>query len=174
MKIHLQPFTIEDTETLSKWIEDEKSLFQFAGDIFRFPITNAQIQEYLADFNRYVYKVFISNKVVGHAEIYLDAEQSAKLCRILIGDPAMRGKGIGKLVISQLLTIAFTEFEVLKVHLNVYDWNTNAIRCYEKVGLQINPNNVNHINFKGDTWTTINMMIDKANWLERYHKEQIG
>ena len=119
MKIHLQPFTIEDTETLSKWIEDEKSLFQFAGDIFRFPITNAQIQEYLADFNRYVYKVFISNKVVGHAEIYLDAEQSAKLCRILIGDPAMRGKGIGKLVISQLLTIAFTEFEVLKVHLNV-------------------------------------------------------
>ncbi|WP_131667475.1 GNAT family N-acetyltransferase [Psychrobacter pygoscelis] len=174
MKINLQPFNIDDTEKLSQWIEDERSLIQFSGGIFTFPITRSQIQEYLADTKRHVYKVLISRKVVGHAEIYLDEAQSAKLCRILVGDPDMRGKGIGQLIIFRLLTIAFTEFNVQRVHLNVYDWNTTAIKCYEKVGLQINPGKSTHIPFRNDSWTAINMVIDKAGWQERRHKEKIG
>ena len=174
MKINLQPFNRDDTEKLSQWVEDERSLLQFSGGIFTFPITRSQIQQYLADSNRHVYKVLISKKAVGHAEIYLDEAQSAKLCRILVGDPDMRGKGIGQLIIFHLLTIAFSEFNVQRVHLNVYDWNTAAIKCYEKVGLQINPGKNTQVQFRNDTWTAINMMIDKAGWQERHHKEKIG
>ena len=60
-------------------------------------------------------------------------------CKIdkLLVDPSHRGKGLCPQVINKLLTYAFDKLPVHTVELNVFDWNTAGIRCYERSGFSV-------------------------------------
>lgn len=173
--IYLEPFTPDDYHSLNSWIRTEHELIQFSGGIFKYPIDKEQIKKYLDDGLRHSFKVICTESsdngllntqiIIGMAEIYCEDNQTAKLCRILIGHPDMRGKGLGKEIIRLLLKKSFEDMACEYVHLNVYDWNTGAIKCYEQVGFTKNPLiNQHHIMVDGKQWTTINMSIDKPRW----------
>ena len=163
--IRLEPFAKTDFNKLISWIDSEEDLVQFAGPIFKFPLSEKQLEKYLEDKNRFAFKVIDteSEQIIGHCEIYL-TEQSAKLCRILIGDKSFRGKGLGLQIVIILLEKSFTNFDKPFVELNVFDWNVGAIKCYEKAGFEINKNKTSTINVKGKIWNSINMTIDIATW----------
>jgi hypothetical protein len=55
--IELKSFKIEDWGYLKKWISSESELIQFAGQIFTFPIDQKQVELYLSDPNRTVFKI---------------------------------------------------------------------------------------------------------------------
>lgn len=59
--------------------------------------------------------------------------QTAELA-IGIGDPALRGRGYGSDALRVLLAFAFEELSLHHVGLTVMDYNTAAIRAYERVG----------------------------------------
>jgi RimJ/RimL family protein N-acetyltransferase len=160
--IQLEPFTSSDFSRLISWIDNEEELIQFAGPIFNFPLTKRQLNKYLEDKNRFAFKVVEVNpkQNIGHCEIYL-SEQKAKLCRILIGEKSFRGKGLGLQIVNDLLEISFTKFDKSFAELNVFDWNVNAIKCYENAGFVINKNIVKTIEVNGKTWTSLHMTIDK-------------
>jgi RimJ/RimL family protein N-acetyltransferase len=63
-----------------------------------------------------------------------------------------------------LLDFVFSKLDKIKVELNVFDWNVEAIKCYENVGFIINPNKKNERQIKNKIWTAINMTIDKPRW----------
>lgn len=157
--IQLQKFTKNDFTTLISWIDKEETLIQFAGTLFSYPLTSEQLIDYLADFNRYVYKVVNKENItIGHAEIIIKKDKIARFCRIIIGDKNNRGKGIGQLIIAELLNISFNKFNATSVSLNVYDWNIAAIKCYEKSGFTINKNQTKRIIVNGNVWTALNMI----------------
>ena len=162
--LKLELFTKEDYARLISWIENEEELIQFAGPVFTFPLTEKQLEKYSEDNCRFAYKVIEenSNQTIGHCEIYL-SENSAKLCRILIGEKSFRGKGLGLEIVKRLLEKCFNQFNSLFVELNVYDWNTGAIKCYEKAGFKINKDKYKTIAVNGKKWTSINMFVDKNN-----------
>lgn len=165
--ITLEPFDKKDFERLINWVDNEEILVQFGGPIFSFPLTIKQLEEYKNDKQRLSFKVIDqSNKtIIGHAELFpSDDNKTIKICRILIGDKANRGQGFGKQIINELLKISFLKLNKEKAELNVYDWNTNAIKCYEKVGFTINPDKTFKSEVKGSTWTAINMTINKQDW----------
>ena len=55
---------------------------------------------------------------------------------IVIGDPAYRGKGIGRKVISALIERGKSlRYDHLAVG-EIYDWNEGSRRCFESVGFQ--------------------------------------
>jgi len=164
--IRLEHFKSKDFEYLLKWIDNEKDLVQFAGDMFSFPITETQIIEYLKDNNRFVYKVVFDGIVIGQAEIYLEDKYNARLCRILIGSSEYRGKGIGAKLINELLKMSFEELKVDRVNLNVFDWNIGAIKCYEKSGMKINKGITSEAKYREEKWIAINMSINKNDWKE--------
>src|SRR3954447_11132106 len=112
--ITLQPFTSNNFDTLISWIDSKETLMQFAGPDFIFPLTYDQLEKYLDNNCRVPFTVSDSstNKVIGHAEIFLPDDNTAILCRILIGDKNNRGKGLGQQIVKQLLQIAFTKFNV--------------------------------------------------------------
>ncbi len=112
-----------------EWINSEKDLFQFAGNIFEYPLTKNQIENYLNDSKRFAFKVEFKNQIIGYSEIYLENNIKAKLCRIIIGKTDLRGKGIGEILTNELLKKSFEELNVEAVHLNVFDWNVGAIKC---------------------------------------------
>lgn len=159
--VHLKPFLPENFQQLIDWIKDEKTLVQFAGDIFTFPLTTDQLEKYISDEKRHTFAIISdeTRTAIGHCEIYMNHPKVAKLCRILIGDPAHRGKGSGEVAVLKMVDFALNEFKVDTVELNVYDWNHSAIRCYEKAGFVLNPAKVSTTHFQEEIWTSLNMFF---------------
>ena len=170
--ITLEPFDSNDFERLIKWVDNEEILVQFGGPLFSFPLTIKQLEEYESDQQRLSFKVIdkSSKRIIGHAELFPSNDNATmKICRILIGDKANRGKGFGQQIINELLKISFLKLDKEKAELNVYDWNIEAIKCYEKVGFIMNPSKIFKSEVKGNIWTAVNMTIDKQHW-ENYAK----
>lgn len=156
--IILKSFEIEDFEYLGKWISNESELVQFAGQIFTFPICRNQVELYLADLNRIVFRIENDNfETIGIAEVSIIEENVAKLARILIGDKSMRGKGIGAELINILTEYVFKVLKMEKIILNVYSWNVGAIKCYEKTGFSKTNKAVKIVEFGNEKWETIEM-----------------
>jgi len=168
-KIRLDQFGRDNYAGLVAWVESEEALMQFAGPLLQFPLTAGQLDISLSDKNRIAFRVVDneSNQGIGHAEIYLSGN-SARLGRILIGDEKHRGKGLGQQIVNLLLGFSFTNFDISLVELNVFDWNTAAIKCYEKVGFTINPGKTIERKLKDKTWIAINMTMERR----RYEEEK--
>ena len=162
--IKLEKFTTQDFDRLINWIDNEEMLVQFSGPIFKFPLTNVQLENYITTENTFAFKVINleSNEVIGHCEIYKSENNTAKLCRILIGDERFRGKGIGVKIVNELVNYCFQSLNVESIELNVYDWNKSAIKCYEKSDFKINPNKISQIEVNGNIWISINMTLVKT------------
>jgi RimJ/RimL family protein N-acetyltransferase len=163
--IYLEPFDRQHYDDLISWVENEEELMQFAGPLFKFPLTPEQLDESISDKNRIAFRLVDgeSNKGIGHAEIYL-LENSVKLGRILIGDKTHRGRGLCPRIMKLLLDYAFANLDKDLIELNVFDWNQGAIKCYEKVGFVINPEKKLLRQVKDQTWTAINMRIDRSKY----------
>ena len=160
--IEIKSFKIEDWEYLKKWISSETELIQFAGQIFTFPIDQKQVELYLADSNRTVFKIENeNNETIGIAEISNPEENVAKLARILIGEKSMRGKGIGTELINKLTEYGFNNLKKAKIILNVYSWNIGAIKCYEKVGFSQTNKPIQLVKVGNEVWETIEMEKSK-------------
>lgn len=88
--IKLRPFKLEDWQYLNQWISNESDLIQFAGPIFSFPIDQKQIENYLSDSNRIIFRVDTkSGQTIGIAEISIETYTIVKLARILIGEKSL-------------------------------------------------------------------------------------
>ncbi|ASL65203.1 aminoglycoside adenylyltransferase [Bacillus cereus] len=77
-----------------------------------------------------------TSDVIGHISLgQIDnINNSARIGKVLVGNTKMRGHSIGKHMMKALLHIAFKELKLHRVTLGVYDFNTSAISCYEKIG----------------------------------------
>ena len=170
-KIRLGKFDREGYARLISWVESEEALMQFAGPLFTFPLTAAQLDVSLSDKNRTAFTVIDNetNLSIGHAETYL-MENSVKIGRILIGNKAYRNKGLGQQIVELLLTFSFSNYNRTTVELNVFDWNTAAIKCYEKAGFTITPDKKMERKIKNETWIALNMAIDKL----KYEQDKIS
>ena len=164
--IKLSPFEQPDFERFKSWIVSEELLAQFAGSIFNYPVTDEQLWEYSNDSRRIPFKV-VSTKtddILGHCELNFE-HALPRLSRILIADQTNRSKGIGKLVVHQMLEKLFIDKAFESADLNVFDWNKAAIRCYQQIGFVIAPETTFRQNTNGEIWTVLNMTISKQQWL---------
>lgn len=161
--IKLEIFDTSDYDRLISWIDSEKLLFIFSAKIFNYPITHSQLNTYTNNPNRIIYKVIElnSNLVIGHAELnninFID--KNARICSVLIGDKNYRNKGFGSQIINELIKIAFKKMDLHRLDLGVYDFNKNAIKCYEKCGFEIEGLLKENIKIGHEYWSTYNMSI---------------
>jgi RimJ/RimL family protein N-acetyltransferase len=161
--IQLEKFEKSDYDRLIHWIDSKELLVIFSGQIFDFPITHEQLDEYLNDPNRIVYKVIEieTNGIIGHAEFNaIDyRRKNARICRVLIGDKEKRNKGYGTLIINELVRIGFSELKLHRLDLGVYDFNTQAIKCYQNCGFEIEGLLKDNMRFGNTYWSSYNMSI---------------
>ncbi|OTW72557.1 GNAT family N-acetyltransferase [Bacillus thuringiensis serovar roskildiensis] len=136
--IKLETFNKSDFKQLMGWIDSEEFLIQWSGNAFAYPLNEQQLENYIESLNTLVFKVIDeeSKKVVGHISLgQIDnINKSARIGKVLVGDTKMRGRSIGKHMMKAVLQIAFEELKLHRVTLGVYDFNTSAISCYEKIG----------------------------------------
>jgi RimJ/RimL family protein N-acetyltransferase len=142
--IKLEYFGREDIPQLMEWVgESPQFLLQWSGLSMKHPLTVDQLERYSviansADSDVLAFKVIHleSGKTIGHISLgSINRENgTARMCRVLIGDRTMKGKGIGLLMVKELLKIAFEQVKLHKVSLAVFDFNVSAIKLYEKAG----------------------------------------
>jgi RimJ/RimL family protein N-acetyltransferase len=162
----LTPFQRSDFDRLISWIGNKELLVTIAGTQWMYPLTTEQLEVYLADPRSHAFNIVDKeqNVTVGHAELVLDDDGTCKIDKLIIGDPAYRGKGLCQQVMKELMAFAFTKLPIHTVELNVFDWNSAAVRCYEKVGFQFNAAKKQTFEIDDQTWIALNMSIRKSNW----------
>lgn len=158
-KLWLRPFNETDIDTLISWVPDASSLMQFAGPDFSFPLTGRHLVKYIGEPDHRAFVVMLGQAAIGHAEIQAESAGVAKLCRILIGDPAMRGRGYGSALTILLMDEAFSDPAVNELILNVFDWNTAAIKAYKKAGFRADPSISISRKIGNEKWKLIRMTI---------------
>ncbi|NIS38120.1 GNAT family N-acetyltransferase, partial [Candidatus Saccharibacteria bacterium] len=116
------------------------------ANYFQFPLDKKQLKKHLRNTKGskpecLIFKVVSTSngKAIGHIELdRIDRQaKKASVCRVLIGDETLRGKGICKMMMEKILNISFNQLGLEKVFLNVMDYNVAAINCYKKVGFSI-------------------------------------
>jgi RimJ/RimL family protein N-acetyltransferase len=143
MMIRLEYFSRSDFKQLIDWIDSPSFLLQWGGPGFDYPLNHCQLERYIENANHenaetMIYKVMDEKNgdTIGHISLgKIDRKnRSARIGKVLVGDRNTRGKGIGQLMMKEILLIAFDELHLHRVSLGVFDFNTSAIACYEKTG----------------------------------------
>jgi RimJ/RimL family protein N-acetyltransferase len=170
--VELQPFAREDFSRLLGWIRSPEFLLQWAGPIFRFPLDEGQLEEYLKKARgeaapRRIFKAAETGtgETVGHIE--LDAidrrNRSARVARVLIGEP-WRGKGLGEQMVRRIVEIGFDQMKLHRIDLVAFDFNRKAIACYERAGF-VREGRIRDARRMGNGyWSLIQMSILEDEW----------
>jgi RimJ/RimL family protein N-acetyltransferase len=176
--IRLAYFTPEDFQLLINWIDNEDLLLNWAGSQFRFPLNGKKLDWYIKDTNDFeksdtlVYKAVDdeTGQTVGHISLSVINRQngSARITRVLVGNSAERGKGIGEQIIKAMLKIGFEEIGLHRMSLGVYDFNEQGVRCYKKCGFNVD-GVLRDIKKHGDTyWSLMEMSILENEYREKF------
>jgi RimJ/RimL family protein N-acetyltransferase len=173
LDLTLQPFTAGDIDRLTSWIPSAEFLLQWAGPSYHFPLTHAQVAEFLAltagdEPTLLMFKAVDEEtiEVVGHIEqLTIDRQnRSLAIGRVLVGPVQQRGRGIGRQIMAEALKIAFDELGMHRVGLGVFDFNASAIACYEKVGFRQEGVLRDYRRIGDEYWTLIMMSILEDEW----------
>ena len=166
----LRPFKRGDIKWLISQFPDPYSLRMWSGNQFQFPLNKYQLKRHMK-LTRAVYPRFEfftaldkEKQPVGYGEISrISRDRSAFLSRILI-QKNLRGRGLGSALVSRLIEIGFGQLGLHRLELNVFDFNRQAIHCYEKAGF-IREGLLRDVCWTGkEFWSEYRMSILESEW----------
>ena len=180
--IRLEYFEREDFKQLIEWMNSEHLITNWAGSLFKFPLTEDSLDWYIEDTNNpdesdaFIYRAVDvkTGKTVGHISLGSVSEKNraARISRVLIGNTSERGKGYCTGMINEILKIGFGDLKLHRVSLGVYDFNHAAIRCYEKSGFVKEGLMRDVLKYDENTyWSLIEMSILEDEWRARHKKK---
>lgn len=182
--IKLEYFGKEDFKQLIEWMNSEHLITNWAGSLFRYPLTEDSLDWYINDANDsdeadvFVYKGVDTKTgmTVGHVSLGSISEKnrSARISRVLVGSSAERGKGYYTGMINAVLKIGFEKLNLHRISLGVYDFNKAAIRCYEKCGFVKEGLMRDVLKYDKETyWSLIEMSILEDEWRQLHKKKSV-
>lgn len=160
--IKLKKFTDNDIPKLISQLESKgiRFLYQFGGINYKFPLDFYQIKQTMDDkFNLLFNVINNDGQSIGHCQIIrLDQKNhKASIARLLIYEE-YRAKGLGKLMIQELLSFA-KSIGLKYITLRVFDFNISAIKCYEYIGFKKTFEEYLNIKDLKEKWKIISMEI---------------
>ncbi|WP_027624535.1 GNAT family N-acetyltransferase [Clostridium lundense] len=174
--IRLQLMQREDLKKIIEWNIDKSAdeLLQWAGPMYNYPLTLVQLENYFLDeikkeySNIFLYKIELVNtgEIIGTVELRETDKNNkiGRVCRFLIGQENIRGRGVGAKVLKEILRIGFEDLKFEKITLGVFDFNKSAIKCYENVGFTKVKLIENARKSSNGYWGLYEMAISKDGW----------
>jgi RimJ/RimL family protein N-acetyltransferase len=134
----LRIYSDDDFHYLQEWVTDASILFRFSGPDWQFPLTREVLNAYIAAHPQRQFYMGISATGVPFAfgEIIGGDAFSPRLGRLLIGEEAQRGKGLGQLFVKALIAECIERIHPPEIYLYVFEDNTVGINCYKKCGFE--------------------------------------
>ncbi|WP_456270973.1 GNAT family N-acetyltransferase [Bacillus sp. AK031] len=112
--------------------------------------------------NHRTYIIYLDNELIGEMNYMVDPghlfkkEAGTAWIGITIGEPAGRGKGIGRQAI-QFLERQIKSEGLSRIELGVFEFNQNAMKLYKKMGYKEIGYIENFTYWEGKMWTDIRM-----------------
>ena len=138
--VRLRAREAADAEPFYRWINDWQTV-KFLGQ--RYPRSMGFEQDQMLNSamgygeSHFIIETLAESKAIGWLGLHAGAgeDRSASL-GIAIGEHDFLEGGYGTDAMRTACHVAFEVMNLHRVDLTVYDWNTRAIRVYEKVGFQ--------------------------------------
>jgi RimJ/RimL family protein N-acetyltransferase len=140
-------------KAVQKWLE--KDIDEQSNNQHWFSIRKLDDDKLLGDIDLFVYSWPARDAFVG----------------LGIGERDFWGKGYGTDVMRVILRYAFTEVNLNRVTLSVFEYNPRAIRSYEKAGFRHEGRQRQILNKEGRRWDMLFMGILREEWMERYGEQ---
>lgn len=165
--IRLRPFKTGDSETMERWLPEQRQFAMWCAGKFQYPLTAEQIRKYAAamEMEEYAWIMAALNEegeLVGHFMIRkADYERNSAHLGFIVVDPDRRGKGYGKEMVSQAVKYAFEILGMKRVTLGVVESNQAAYACYLAVGFHVEERMEQGYTYEGEEWPFCLMAIEK-------------
>ncbi len=173
-RIRLEPMTADDLGILQAWVHTPQLLTAWCGRTFEYPLTRPQLEAFLDSAGgdppeKTAWKAVDGhNSVLGFAAVLqFDRQAGMASLGLVLVDPERRGEGLAGVMLEALLARLFGELGLHRVQLNVYDFNTAAIRCYEKAGFVREGLRRETTCVDGTWWNAWMMSILEHEWRKR-------
>jgi RimJ/RimL family protein N-acetyltransferase len=139
IEIRLEELEYKDFSRIRAWIDPR--IFRF----FRAPVDDHQLNRLLtkqADGKPVSLGCRIVRssdaEIIGLIHAAIDWRNNlAHIGQIVVGDPALRGLGIGTAALIAFLRICFDDLSLHRAQIFVDEENTAAITCYQKAGFKV-------------------------------------
>ena len=147
--LNSSPGPMRSAKSLAKWME--KEFEEISPSAYYFSIRT------LAD-----------DKLIGELELeVVNWAGGDAFVGLGIGEPDYWSKGYGTDVMNVLLRFAFTEINLRRVTLTVFEYNPRAIRSYEKAGFRHEGRMRGRLHKEGRRWDMLTMGILREEWMEQ-------
>lgn len=165
--IRLRPYKKSDSPIICSWLTDEKGFMKWCAGMYTYPMTPQQLDDRYDEFCKDENAWFMTalderGKVCGHFIFRkADCANNSIHMGFIIISPDMRGKGLGKQMLSQALRYAFDIFGAQTVTLGVFANNESALGCYKAAGFAETDTEKECFEFGGEKWDCINMKAER-------------
>ena len=137
--MEFRSFCYADVPDMLNWFHTQANLTQWGGPKRRFPLDEAQMATLLAETagtqpERRIWAGKRQGSLVAMASAVLDWDQGNALLTMVAVTPGARGQGLAAPFIRQVMQAVFQEPAFERLELNVYTFNTAAIRTYDALG----------------------------------------
>ena len=137
--LQLEIFARHHISDMLDWFPTVEALIQWGGTGLRFPLDAMQLEEMQDSASggmpaRWMFSGMVDGNLAGHAQVALDWENGiGRLARVAV-NPQFRGQGLAEPFLRQVVMRFFADDRFERLELNVYTFNTAAIRTYLKLG----------------------------------------
>lgn len=165
--MRIRPYILnKDYESLARWIDDERTHAFWCANLLPYPMTQKSFHDLLeknaTDWTDCAYMATEDNgQAAGFFCYSVNTKDNIGFLKFVIIDKTKRGKGYGKEMLNLALQYAFQITGAKAVQLNVFDENTLAKQCYEKVGFVERNIDKDAFSYKDELWSRCNMIASK-------------
>ena len=124
--------TENDFEAICKLIPDREELFLMHPN-GEYPFTIAQIQE-LSRVRKELTVAVFENRIIGFTDFYdFTVDRFAFIGNVII-HRNYRGRGIGRLMISHMVKMAYEKYQLPEIRISSFNQNAPALLLYSSLG----------------------------------------
>lgn len=127
------------------------------------------------DVNQYMFTIrtLAEDKFIGDIGLYVVSWAGRDaFVGLGIGERDLWGRGYGTDAMQVILRYAFTEINLRRVTLSVFEYNPRAVRSYEKSGFVHEGRMRQFLNREGKRWDMLFMGILRDEWMNLQKKEE--
>ncbi|MBD3184289.1 GNAT family N-acetyltransferase [Candidatus Poribacteria bacterium] len=173
-KIYLRPVDMEDIDNFVEWLNDPE-VRQYLSLVSPFNKTREKdfIDDLYKDERKTVLGIVMKedDRLIGNIGLSKVSLSNRNCCLgIVIGDKSCWSQGCGTEALKLMLGYAFDQLNLHRVYLTVLDFNSRAIRAYEKAGFKKEGTYRKHMYKNGKYCDLYYMGILKDEWRKMNHE----
>lgn len=170
--VEFRPFRHADIPHLLTWFRTPAELTQWGGHKRRFPLDEAQMDAVLAETAgarpaRRMWAGERQGSLVAVAGVVLDWQQGTALLTMVGVAPGARGQGLAAPLVREVVRAVFHEPAFERLELNVYTFNTAAIRTYDALGFVREGVRRSLVRVGGERWDAAHYSMLRTEYRDR-------